>query len=175
MAFDAFLVFKEGGSAKVTQGESQDAKYGEGKEFAIELESFSFGGLNSIVAGSKSGGAGAGRAELTDFSFVKSFDTATTPLFQSMLLGGHYKEVILYLRKTGTGTDDPYAKISMMQVLVRNIVLSGSAGSDTPMEQVSLVPGAIKIEYRKQDKEGNLGAVSEALWSLVKNAPQYEV
>ena len=178
MAFDAFLIFDHGSgkSAKETKGETTDDKYKD--DGALEIMSFSFGAHNSVNIGSKTGGAGAGKADLQAFSFTHQFDTSLPPLFQTLCQGGHYDGVRLELRKAGAEaakSGDAYAKINMKMVLVESIQLSGSEGSDAPMIQVSLRYGAIQVQYRAQDKTGGLGPVAEATWSQVKNKEGFEV
>jgi type VI secretion system secreted protein Hcp len=175
MAFDAFLVFTAGSgvAAKETQGESQDKKFGPLK--AIEPLSFSFGAANAVNVGSGSGGAGAGKALLLAFNFTKSMDTASTALFHTMVHGGHYEKVELYLRKAGTKSEDEFAKVTMAMVFVSSIQLSGSQGSDVPMENVVLEYGAIEIKYRGQKKDGSLLPATDVQWSQVLNTPSLDV
>ncbi|HSG71245.1 MAG TPA: type VI secretion system tube protein Hcp [Planctomycetaceae bacterium] len=177
MAIDAFLIFETGTgvAAHAAPGETQDSAYKEHK--AIEISSFEFGGENTLNIGSKSGGAGAGKATLKQFKFRKNLDSASTGLFQTMVEGGHYETVRLELRKSGAASGkmgDPYAKVHMKMAFVTDIEYSMS-GDDVPEESVSLAIGSITIQYRAQNKSGALGPVAEAKWSQVLNKATDEV
>jgi type VI secretion system secreted protein Hcp len=178
MAFDAFLIFETGGgvAAHAAPGETQDQAYK--KDKAIEISSFSFGADNSLSVGSKSSGAGAGKASFKLFKFRKNIDSASTGLFQTLCEGGHFESVRLELRKAGAASGklgDPYAKVRMKMAFVTEIEYSGSDGDDVPSEEVSLAVGSILIQYRAQDAKGALGPVAEAKWSQVINKATDEV
>lgn len=180
MAFDAYLIFEAGSgksaAAKDAPGETQDEHYK--KEKAIEISNFSFGAQNVATIGSKSGGAGSGKANFKNFQFSKTIDTATTGLFQTMCQGGHYETVRLELRKSGAAAGkvgEPYAKFHMKMVFVTEIEYSGNDGDNTPTELVTLAFGAITIQYRAQDNKGTLGPVAEAQWSQVVNKATADV
>lgn len=104
----------------------------------IEVESWSWGVANNGQAYSSStGGATAGRATFNEFNFTKQVDLASSKLFLNCSKGTIYPKVILTSRKSGTPPQE-YMVITLEQVLISSVQLSGSGGSDVPMESVSL-------------------------------------
>src|ERR1039458_4726967 len=110
MAFDAFLKLDN------IKGESKDSKHaGE-----TEIYSFSFGSHNTTTIGSASGGAGAGRAGFSAFSFMKKTDSASPLLFNACCQGTHIATGMLTLRKAGGEQPVEYLKYTFGQVFVES-------------------------------------------------------
>lgn len=179
MAFDAFLIFNDpkGGAPKI-HGETRDEDMKKRKAF--EIDSFSFSIENTLAIGSKSGGAGAGKAQFNEFSVSKSTDSGSGPLFKTCCCGGHYDKVELVLRKSGGGGENKsgadYLKFTFALVAVKSISWSGSSGDDVPQEEVAFEYGALKVEYAEQDPStGKLGAFKPFQWSRVTNKDNMNV
>src|SRR4051812_39363545 len=99
MAFDAFLVIKDSGTAVKATGETQDKFF---KELgAFEISEFSFGAENTLNIGSATSGAGAGKATFKEFTVKKQTDSASGKLLILLGTGGHYKKVQLFIKKSG--------------------------------------------------------------------------
>ncbi|QGJ71947.1 Hypothetical protein PBC10988_36600 [Planctomycetales bacterium 10988] len=179
MAFDAFMKFTTSGTSASLdiEGETKDAT----ATGCLEISEFSFGVENTLNITSKSGGAGAGKAEFKEFNVTKQTDSASPKLVLCCCLGGHYETVDLYLRKTGTtGTftnleEDSYLAYQFKMVAVKSIEWAGSSGDDVPTENVVFEYGSIKMMYKPQDDVGNLLAPIPAMWSVVKNAQTQDV
>ena len=87
------------------QGESVDEHH----KNDIQVLRFSWGGSQtSSVAGT--GGSGAGKVNLSDFSIMVNFDKATPKFFKSMCAGTHIKTGELTATKSGV-EGKPYLKV----------------------------------------------------------------
>lgn len=158
MAFDATLWING------VKGESQAYKD------CIEISSFSFGAENNINFGSMTGGAG--KATFKEFEITKQTDAASCDLFTNLVLGKHFPEAKIELRRSGASTDasgDVFMTFTFTMVMVQDITWSGSDGDDVPTETVIFQYGAIKIEYKKQNADGSLTSAGKAMWSRVLN------
>src|SRR5437868_4000961 len=105
MAVDAFLQLKKKGeNAEERKGETKDKTMQKEDPPPFEISAWSFGANNPLSMGSATGGAGAGKVNFDPFTVTKVIDSASAPLFQTCCSGGHYQEVILWLRKAGGST-----------------------------------------------------------------------
>lgn len=177
MAFDAFAYFTNATDKEKVPGETLDSAYQE--KGAWEIINFSFGAENVINIGSSSGGGGAGKATFKEFSMTKKTDTASTGLFQQLVLGRHFDEMIVELRRSGgdeTKSGGVFMTFYFKHVMVQDIEWSGSDGDDICEESVTLQYGAMKIEYQAQTAGGKMsGTKKTAVWSRVKNSADYKV
>lgn len=178
MAFDAFVIFGGVGDGAVAiEGETLDETMSKHKAF--EIDSFGFGVENTINIGSKSGGAGAGKASFKEFTIEKATDSGSAGLFTTCCCGGHYTDVKLILRRSGgdahkSGT--PFLEYRFKLVAVKSIDWSGSTGDDVPKETVVFEYGAIEIEYTPQTASGGKGSKQFVKhWSRVKNNDSFTV
>src|SRR5688572_13776950 len=132
MAIDAFLYFEQPGSSGYDiVGESTDA-WGKTKK-AFEINSYSFGVENVATISSKSGGAGAGKANFEVFEITKNIDSCSPVLFQACVSGVHYGSVFLCLRKAGgqSKSAEPYLQWEFKLAFLNSVKWSGS-GDDLP-------------------------------------------
>lgn len=177
MAYDVYMYFSgKGKLGTEIIGETSDADMS-GKK-AFEIDSYSFGATNPATIGSQSGGAGAGKVAMTTFNVIKRADQASTSLFKACAVGDHFPEAAVVLRKTGSGkgAENTFITYTFKKVFVENVHWSGSArGEEVPNETVQFAFGSVKIEYKKQDKEGKLAPAGEMMYSLVKNAETQDV
>ena len=156
MAFDAYLKLDG------IQGEATDANHTN----EIQLLSFSLSGTQTSSIGSHTGGSGAGKVELANFSITKYVDKASTPLFKSLVTGGHIATGVFSGVKSGAD-GKPYLKLSFEELFVTSIHVS--ATSEIPTESVSFSYSTIKIEYATQDAKGNQNQTGSYKWDLTKN------
>jgi type VI secretion system secreted protein Hcp len=160
MAFDTYL------SLDGVKGESQDDKH----QNWIEIFSFSMGAMNPATIGSGTGGAGGGKATLSEISIVKKTDASSPNLFQGCCSGTHYKKATIHVRKAG-GTALVYLQYDLTEVFVSSVQWSGSGGGDdTPTESVALAYGAINVTYTPQKVDGTADAAVVAGWDVKANA-----
>lgn len=161
MAFDAYLKLDG------IDGETVRA----GFEKWIEIYSFSMGASNPSSIGTSGAGAGAGKADLSSFSFMKKTDGASPKMFQMCCEGKHFPKAQLVLNKAGGDKSISYLKYDFTEVFVDSIQWSGaSGGDDTPAESVSLSFGAVNVTYTPQKADGSPGSAVIAGWDVKKNA-----
>jgi type VI secretion system secreted protein Hcp len=131
-----------------------------GAEKQIALHSWSWGGSQTTtVAGT--GGSGAGKVSLGDFTVTKHFDKSSPALFKSLCSGTHIKTGVFQAIKAGAG-DKPFLKISFEEMFITS--LQDAASDEVPIESVSFSYNKIKVEYSTQNEQGILTAVGAVTW-----------
>ena len=156
MAVDFFLKLDQ------IPGESADDKH----KNEITVMSFSWG-ASQTTSVSGSGGSGAGKASLADLSIMKNYDVASGPLYKSLLLGTHIKSGVLTAVKSGTDGGGSFMTITLGELFVTSIQISGS--SEVPMESVSFSYNTISTEYAQQDETGKLITKAAVTYDLKAN------
>jgi len=160
MAGDYFL------KADGIEGESQDERHrGE-----IELESWSFGGAQS-GAGQEdfSGRTRMGKFNAQPFQFTAKGSKTSPRLFLACRTGQYVKNATLFARKDGANQQD-YMTIRLTDILVASYQQSGTSGTDTPTDQVSLTYTKIDIEYKETRADGTLGETIKAGFDVKANS-----
>ena len=105
----------------------------------------------SSVAGT--GGSGAGKVDLSDFSIMTYFDKSTPKFFKSIGAGiaHHHRH---HERVKSGANGKPYLKVDFKELFVTSLQISGS--SEIPTVSISFSYNEIKIDYSTQDEKGNL-------------------
>ncbi|HEX3435871.1 MAG TPA: type VI secretion system tube protein Hcp [Pseudacidobacterium sp.] len=143
------------------QGESQDEKFKD----KIQLLSWSWGASNvSSVAGT--GGSGAGKVDLSDFSTMTFFDKSTPKLFKSIVKGAHIAKGTLSAVKSGAD-GKPYLKVNFTEIFVTGLQMSAS--SEVPSVSLSFTYNEIGVDYSLQDEKGTLKSTGEVKYSTKEN------
>ena len=156
MAVDYFLKLSDG-----IEGESSDSNH----KNEIQIMSWSWGASQvSSVAGT--GGSGAGKADLSDFSIMTYFDKATPKFFKSIGLGTHIKSGTMSAIKSGAD-GKPYLKVDFKELFVSSLQISGS--SEIPTVSLSFTYNEIKIDYSVQDENGNLKSTGPVTYNTKEN------
>jgi type VI secretion system secreted protein Hcp len=143
------------------EGESQDANF----KNQIQLMSWSWGASQvSSVAGT--GGSGAGKVDLADFSLMTYFDKSTPKFFKSIGQGSHVPKGTMSAIKSGA-QGKPYLKIDFAEIFVTSVQISGA--SEIPTVSISFTYNEIKIDYSVQDEKGNLNSIGPMGWNIKEN------
>jgi type VI secretion system secreted protein Hcp len=144
-------------------GESTDAKH----KGEIDLESFSFGVKNPGSTGSASGGAGAGKAQFSSFTFDKLYDASSPKLFLGAASGQHFKSAVLTFRKRG-GEQQDFLTYKFEDLMVEHYDQGGK--QEPPLlEDVGMTFDKVEITYRPQNADGSLGSPITASWDVASN------
>jgi type VI secretion system secreted protein Hcp len=155
MAVDYFLKLDG------VQGESQDDNH----KNEIQIMSWSWGASQvSSVAGT--GGSGAGKADLSDFSVMCFFDKSTPKFFKSICSGTHIPTGTMSAIKSGAD-GKPYLKVDFKEMFVSSLQISGS--SEIPTVSLSFTYNEIKIDYSSQDEKGNLTSTGAVTYNTKAN------
>ena len=157
MAVDLFLKIKE------IKGESKDDKHGG----EIEIESYSWGALNSGSQGA-GGGGGSGKVSVQDFNIMKYVDSSSPELFFACVSGKHFPTAEFVARKAGEKPLE-YLKIKLSDVLISSVQHGGAAGGDRLTESVSINYAKIEVEYTPQDSKGAGGGAVKSGWDVKAN------
>ena len=94
------------------KGESTDDKHKD----EIDVLSYSWG-VTQTGTLAFGGGAGAGKAQFSDFNFTTNVSKASPVLFLSCATGEHIKEATITVRKAGKGQQE-YLILKMSDVLI---------------------------------------------------------
>jgi type VI secretion system secreted protein Hcp len=155
MAVDYFLKLDQ------VDGESVDDKH----KNEIQIMSWSWGGTQvSSVAGT--GGSGAGKASLSDFSIMAYFDKSTPKFFKSLCAGTHVKTGTMSAIKSGAD-GKPYLKVDFKEMFVTSLQISGS--SEIPTVSVSFSYNEIKVDYSTQNEQGNITSTGAVTYNTKEN------
>lgn len=155
MAVDYFLKLDG------VEGESADEKH----KKQIQIMSFSWGASNvSSVAGT--GGSGAGKANLSDFSIMTNFDKSTPELFKNLTKGTHFKTGTMEAVKSGAD-GKPYLKVDFKELFCTSLQIAAS--SEVPSVSISFSYNEMKIDYYAQNEQGNLVSTGAVTYNLKEN------
>ena len=143
-------------------GESADSKH----KGEIEVLSFSF--AESHMGPTGIGGGGAGKVEMSDFSFTARTSKASPQLFQHCASGKHIKQALLTVRKAGQSQQE-YLKIKLNDVLVSAYALDGDVDEGQLHDAFSLNFVKLSYDYAPQKADGSLDAPVHAGWDTLKN------
>jgi type VI secretion system secreted protein Hcp len=144
------------------EGEATDR----GHEKEIVLESYDWAGISNEGSAHTGGGAGAGKAKVSDISFTKNVDKSTPQLLTHVATGKHIKEAVLTVRKSGEKQQD-YLIIKFEDVIVSQYKNVG--GSSLPTDSFSLNFSKVTLEYKQQDPKGELSAPFIGGYDIKKN------
>jgi type VI secretion system secreted protein Hcp len=147
------------------KGESQKQSHvGE-----IDIMSFSWGSSNSTSVGTGTG-ASTGKVSISDFSIMKTTDSASPVLFQKCCDGSVIATGVVTLQKQVSGAATPYLVYNFTNVYVTAIQWSGSGGSgDSPMESVSFCFEVGTVDYSPQKDDGSLDSAIHGGWDIGQN------
>lgn len=155
MAVDYFLKIDG------VDGESEDEKH----KKQIQIMSFSWGASNvSSVAGT--GGSGAGKANVSDFTIMTNFDKSTPLMFKNLTKGTHFKTGTMEAVKSGAD-GKPYLKVDFKELFCTSLQISAS--SEVPSVALSFSYNEIKIDYSAQNEQGNLVTTGAVTFNVKEN------
>ncbi len=139
-------------------GECKD----KGFEDQIKLHSWSFGMSNPANIGGSSGASG-GKVQISDFTFVKEGDKATTKMLKAMSTGTSIPSaVITGVKSTGAAQPEEFIIFTLTECYVTNYTMGDATeGSAVPMENSSIAFAKIKTDYKSQGTDGKLVTAGE--------------
>jgi type VI secretion system secreted protein Hcp len=133
----------------------------DGHKGEIDVLSWSWG-VSQTATTHVGGGGGAGRANVSDLSFVHSVDLATPNLLKNCFIGKHIGSATLTQRKAGGDKSLPFLAIKMTDVIISSVSSGGSdGGGERPTESVSLNFAQVEFTYKQQDDK--TGAEKKAI------------
>jgi type VI secretion system secreted protein Hcp len=139
-----------------------------GFEDQIQILSWSWGVSQSGTTHMASGG-GAGKVNVSDLHLTHYVDAASPNLFLACCTGTHYDSATLTMRKAG-GTALEYLTLTLSDVIVTSVSVSGSTGGDLLSEDFTVNFGKYKMSYQPQDNKGaKKGGAIDATYDIAKN------
>ena len=141
-------------------GESKASKYAG----AIEVQSWTWGVLGGVAAGSGSG-AGSGKATFQDLHVATLISKASPLLLKACSTGTHIKTVTLHGVQAGKSAHE-FLTYTLSDVVVTS-VQQGDSDTGAPAEQVSFGFRKVKVDYRPQKADGSLGAAVPFAYDVV--------
>ena len=144
-------------------GESQDSKH----KGWIDVLNFSYG-VSQSSSSFTGGGSGVGKANFDTLSFSHYVDKSSPNLFMYCAGGNHIPKVELSCCKVGDGSQE-YMKVTMNDVIVTGVSLSGGNAETQVTESISLSYAKIKTEVKEQKADGSMGAAVTGTWNVKEN------
>jgi type VI secretion system secreted protein Hcp len=142
-------------------GESQDATH------LNEIDVISWGWQvsqnSSMLAGA---GGGAGKASVSDLSFIHALDRASPNLAKYCFTGKRIRQALLTMRKAGELPHE-FSRITMYDVIVTHV--SPLANAVACHESVQLSFASMKHEYILQNSLGGSGGAVTAMMHIKEN------
>ena len=144
-------------------GESKDANH---KNWS-DIISFSWGATQpgNMASG---GGLGAGKASFNDLHVVARIDKAAPAVMKHCASGKHLGRIELSVCKAG-GQQVEYTKITLEDVLVSSVQLSGDPKSESVTVNYAFQAARVKQQYWEQTEQGGKGAESLVAWDIKQN------
>ncbi len=159
MPFDAFIHIDG------IEGESSDARHAGW----IEVKNFNLSvGQRVSNTASSAGGAGAERADFTEFNFAKLLDLATPQLALACASGTHIDKIKVEICRAGG------EKLKFMEYRFTNCLISAlssnSIDGEFPVDEVAINFGQIEWHYTRQNRSGGAAMGSTVTgWSRQRN------
>ena len=140
----------------------------------IQVQSMSTGMSNpsSVSVGTQAGSAGGGgKVIMQDIHFTKYCDKASPKLWLKCAKGEHFKEFEFKYVISRGASSDVFKTVKLTDVLVTSFTQAGAAGTDLPMEGVSLNFARIEVSYRPRKPNGGFEDALKAGYDLAKAMP----
>lgn len=144
-------------------GESFDADHKD----QIDVLSYSYA-VTQSTSSAAGGGSGVGRANFGNFLFTHYVDKASPNLMMYCADGKVIPTVVFSATKAGGGQKE-YLTITFTNVLVTGVNDIGATNSPRSLEQVSFSYTKIKMEVKKQNEDGSLGAAVTGQYDVKEN------
>lgn len=151
----------------IVEGESANAAHPKW----IELNSFSHGlGIAVSSSASSSGSRTSGIPSHAEISVAKMVDKASVKMNEALCNSTNFKEVIVEFTENNAGKEETIFKLTLNDVIISSISISGGGGSSELSESFSLNYGKIKWEYTSFDQSSGkkMGQVA-ATWNVLTN------
>jgi type VI secretion system Hcp family effector len=158
-AYASSVYFLQIGDIK---GESTDR----GHPDWIDINSFSWG-INVPAATGTGGGATAGKAVFSPFSWTQQLDASVPSLFVGAASGSHFPKATLDVMLTGAKTALVYFRMEFDNVILTSLDIHGSG--DRPGVAGKLVYSKVTMTYWPTNLDGKSGAPIIGGWDLTKN------
>ena len=121
-------------SENAAKGSSASTIVLNAKDGPQEILAFSWG-ISNAGSSHTGGGAGSGKAQFSDFSFVKRVDKSSPVLMQTCAQGKHIPQATVTLKDRKGNT---YMVVKFEDVFISSYQTGGSSGDEEPAEALTL-------------------------------------
>ena len=141
----------------------------EGKTDYVDIESWSWGAMNSGSM-AQGGGGGTGKVSCNDYHFVCKNGRSAMQAFGHCAKGSHLQNAILECRKAGGDAKTyTYYTVKFEKIVISSYQEGGSGGSDLlPMAQISFNYQKVTVEYFEQDAKGKVSSKGSRFYDQSK-------
>jgi type VI secretion system secreted protein Hcp len=109
----------------------------------FSVQAWSWGASNPVTIGSAGGGAGAGKASVSDLVVQKNFDQCSPVLFGAVATGKHFNTLTLTQEDSNGNV---VLTVTLSEVFVSSWQMSGSVNQALPVESASFAFAKVCIE-----------------------------
>jgi type VI secretion system secreted protein Hcp len=159
MAIEFFLKIdgiKGDSTDKVHQGE-------------IQLQSFSWGATNVVREGSPTGGGGAGKPSVAEFSFTASTSQASPELFRAVVTGKVFPTATVTGVRTVKAEQVTVLELKFTDVVISSYWISDAPGAELPADAGALAFSKVEYTFTPQKADGSAGTPVAAGWDVKDN------
>ncbi|WP_373784479.1 Hcp family type VI secretion system effector, partial [Delftia acidovorans] len=110
----------------------------------------------------------AGKVSFHDLNVIAKVDKCYPAVLKHCATGKHLGQVDISLCKAG-GTQIEFTKITLTDVMVTNVTVSGANSSDTVTVNYSFQAAKVKTQYWEQTNQGGKGAESQMGFNIKEN------
>jgi type VI protein secretion system component Hcp len=137
-----------------------------GAGLAIEVQTASFGGVQTLNIGSQSTGAGAGKVTFNPFVVTRKPDANSAMFWSQMCSGTPFKT--MSLTATEAGASAPLLTFTMGLVAIKSLNVAASESGEV-IETITFEYGQGTYGAAQKNVDGSLGKVITAGWDITKN------
>mgnify|MGYP001255393445 CR=1 FL=1 len=139
-----------------------------GHEKEIMVDSWKLELSNTVIR-EGGGGARAGKVKFNDIQITKKIDKSTPLLMLAASSGQHIPQVVLKISKRSGNTASDYLVITLKDVLISSINVSGDNNNDQMNEELTINFSEIQFAYTPQKPDGTLDQPIRYGWDLFQN------
>jgi len=140
----------------------------DGHKTWIVLESWSWD-AERMVSGGNQVGLASGVAKFGVLSFSAPIGSATVTMFQKMVQGQHFKDVLIDCTKsTGKEAPEVWLKLKLEHVLVTKI--AQSVDEDENKDEIELVFSQVEMKVKDQEADGKLSSKEKIFYYDITKA-----
>lgn len=156
MAVNAFISFFDKADGESVQ---------KGKEKWVEILGWDWE-VEAESSWTKGGGASVGKPQPGTMNFEHSFDSSSTVILGYICSGKSFPKVELQMAKTtASGRPETYFTMVMEGAFITKVANSGTEEGNVT-QRVGMIFKTVKIDYKPQDKSGQLGVVKSYNWDI---------
>lgn len=133
---------------------------------STQISSFQWGAENAVTIGSATGGAGAGKVQMSELKITKPRGSASSALQMFVFNGKRIPKAEIRFYKPGSSTQ--YLTITLEDVFISSWSISGDGG-EAPTESLSLNFAKFRTEDAVMAAGGKMEKGAPVGWDISRN------